>query len=77
MSGSFCVFVGMHITTECVYINKHLLLGRKTSKPGVIPEKTRREMREKHIPRRYWKDSDPLQMFTIVAAHTSVHLYLV
>lgn len=67
----------MHITTECIYINKHSLLGKKTSKPGVIPEKTGREMRETHIPRRYWKDSDPLEMFIIAAAHTSIHLYLV
>lgn len=72
MSGSFSVFMGMHIATECIYINKHSLLGKKTSKPGVIPEKTEREIREKCIPRRYWKDSDPLQMFIIVAAHTFI-----
>lgn len=58
MSGGFCVFMDMHITTECIY--KHSLLGKKTSKPGVIPEKTGREMREKCIQKRYWKDSDPL-----------------
>lgn len=34
-------------------------------------------MRQKCIQKRYWKDSDPLQMFIIVAVLPSAHLYLV